>query len=167
MEEWAAHKLLELGYDPEKSEEAKHENLIAISRGYLGGLVFFEGEIIARDKCRTIVRDDGGKVTITGSRTQSSHSLYADILEKTLEKDTVVDPRSGYFSSLYISPLNKRFKEEGVCLDFICPQDRIYVDGVRNNTFILVVEDIRKKSIASFEFWTKGEMLYVPKQVNP
>ncbi len=164
MDERVQQKLLEMGYVPENSEEAKHENLIAISSGYLGGLILFEGEIIARDKCRTIVRDDEGKVTITGSRTQNSNSLYADLLGKTLEKDTVVDPRSGYFSSLYISPLNKKFKEEGVCLDFICPQDRIYVDGIRKNKFTLVIEDIRQKSIASFEFLTRGEMLYVPKR---
>ncbi len=164
MEDKLVSKLMELGYDTQKREKAAHNNLIAISRGYLGGLVLFEGEVVARDKCITIVRDDGGKITFTGSKTENPNSLYGGLLENTLEKDTVVDPRSGYFSSLYIGPLNKRFKEEGVCLDFICPQDNIYVDGVRKDRFTLVFEDVRKKRIASFEFWVKGEMLYVPKR---
>ena len=159
MEDKLVHKLVELGYEPQKREKAVHANLIAISRGYLGGLVFFEGEVTALDKCRTNLRDD--EIIVTGSRTENSNSLYGDIFKNTLEKDTVVDPRSGYFSSLYIRSLHR--KEECICLDFICPQDTISFHGVQNR-FTLVFEDIRKKRIASFGFWAKWEMLYVPKR---
>ena len=162
MDEKVQQKLLELGYDHERREKATYPNLISISRGYLGGLILFEGRVIARDRCRSMVDDKN--VAITGFRTQDSNSLYEDILEKKLDENTVVDPRSGYFSTLYISPLERKFEGEGICLDYICPSDRIYVANYRKNTFILVIEDLRKNRLASFEFCTNGAMLYVPKR---
>ena len=167
MEERIRQKLLELGYDAERREEANDKNLIAISRGFLEGLVLFEGDIIYRDgKIRVVLRDEENAITISGSRTENSNSLYGDFFQRTLGKDTVIDPRSGYFSSLYVTPLYRRFREEGVCLDFIIPSDRIYVDGIRNGLFTLVFEDVRKNCFATFEFQKKGEMLYIPKQSN-
>ena len=165
MDQNVQQKLFGLGYDSTKSEEASYGNLIALSRGFLGGLVFFEGAVLFRDKGRVLIHDEEG-VIITGSRTQNSHSLYGDILQRTLEKDTVIDPQSGHFSSLYVSPLNKRFKEEGVCLDFITPHDRIYVSGIRKDLFTLIFEDIRKICLATFEFHKHKEMLYIPKRSN-
>ena len=162
MDEKVQQKLLELGYDHERTEKATYPNLISISRGFLGGLILLEGRVIARDRCRSMVDDKN--IAITGFRTQNSNSLYEDILEKNFDKNTVVDSRSGYFSTLYISPLEKKFEGEGVCLDYICPSDRIYVTNDRKNTFTLVIEDLRKNRLATFEFWQKGEILYVPKR---
>ncbi len=164
MEEKVAQKLLELGYDSARSEEANFGNLVAISRGYMGGLVLFDGDVVYRDRVRVVIRDGEGRITINGSRTENSNSLYGDFLQRTLDKNTVIDPKSGYFSSLYVTPLNKVFKEEGICLDFITPHDIIYVDGIRKDLFTLVFEDLRRNRFATFEFQKKGEMLYVPKK---
>ncbi len=66
-----------------------------------------------------------------------------------------------------ISPLEKRFHEEGIRLHGLHASDNRYIDPIRTSqhlgTFCLVVEDVRKNNIATLEFWTKGEMLYVPK----
>ncbi|MDP3698209.1 MAG: hypothetical protein Q8R47_01340 [Nanoarchaeota archaeon] len=161
MEDWVAKKLLELGYDQERKENATYGNLISISRGYLGGLILLEGIVVARDRLSVPICDKN--IAVSGFRTQNSNSLYGDLFEKKSD-DVVIDLQLGYFSTLSISPLEKRFDGEGVCLDYISPSDRIYVGKVRKNTFTLVFEDIRKNRVASFEFWTKGEMLYVPRK---
>ena len=165
MDENVQRKLLELGYDPERTENAAYGNLIAISRGYLSGVILLEGIVVARDRISVPICDKN--IAVSGSRTQNSNSLYGDLFEKKSDEEVVIDPRSGYFSTLSISPLEKRFSGEGVHLDYISPSDRIYVTDARKNTFTLVIEDIRKNRIASFEFWIKGEMLYVPKRSNP
>jgi len=161
MDETVQKKLLGLGYDSERTENATYGNLIAISRGYLDGLILLEGIVIARDRLSVQIRDKN--IAVSGFRTQNPNSLYGDLFEKKSDEEVVIDHRSGYFSTLSISPLEKRFAGEGARLDYISSSDRIYVSDVRKNTFTLVVEDLRKNRVASFEFWTKEGMLYVPK----
>ncbi len=164
MDENVQRKLLELGYDPERTENATRANLIAISRGYLEGLILFDGRVIARDRLVVPVADNN--LTITGFKTQNSNSLYGDLFESKSSDVRVIDPRLGYFSTLYVNPLEKRFPGDGVHLDYISPSDRVFVADDRKNTFTLIIEDLRKNRLASFEFWTKGEMLYVPKKAK-
>ena len=148
MDEHVQRKLLEFGYDPEHTENATYGNLIAISQGCLRGLILLDGMVIVRDRLSVPVSDKN--LTITGFRTQNSNSLYGDLFERECDGDLSIDLRSGYFSTLYVSPLEKRFAGEGVCLDYISPSDRIYVSKVRKNTFTLVIEDLRKNRLSNF-----------------
>src|SRR3989344_3330650 len=144
MEEWVPRKLLELGYDPERSVSGKPTDVYNISSGHLEGLFLFGGRVVATNNIKTVLED--GCLTVSN----------------VCNRNVV---------SLYINHLEKRFDDEGISLKDIRPHDRKYIDPARTSqdlgTFCLVVEDARKNNIATFEFWTKGEMLYVPKRVNP
>ena len=146
MEEWVAHKLLELGYDPGRSQLGSYTDICVISQGHLNGAVLFSGKVVAMSNRKLTFRDN----------------RYLTVSSTRDEKNLV---------SMDISPLEKRLEEDSICLKDMHPSDRRYIDPTRTSqvlgTFCLVVEDARKNNIATFEFWTKGEMLYVPKRVNP
>ena len=148
MEERVAHKLLELGYDPERSEVSSYgdfyNTVYVISQGHLNGAVLFSGRVVARSNIIAFLEN-----------------MYLTVSSTRDEKNLV---------SMDISLLEKSFQEEGICLKDIHPSDKRYFDAAQTSqhlgTFCLLVEDVRKNAIASLEFWTKGEMLYVPKRVN-
>jgi len=137
MEEWVAAKLLELGYDPQSGRAGGHQDVWGISNGAPAAFLF-GGRVITRtSNITTVLQDDNLLV---------SNARYGDLV------------------SLYISPLAKRFYDEGINMKEIPANDKRYLQDVVLNKFCLVVDDARKNNVATFEFWTKGEMLYVPKR---
>lgn len=132
-------KKLSLDYDVANQQLASYVHVCKISEGSLDGAVLFSGSVIARDNI--------------------IHPLQGDYL-------LVSNARHDNLVSLYMSPLEQRFKDEGMCLKDIQPTDRRYVINIFKGTFMLVVEDARKNRVATFEFWYKGDMLYVPKRQN-
>ena len=137
MDKQVQQKLLEMGYDAEKIQPGSHTDVHTISEGHLEGLVLFSGRVVARDNI--------------------FHALQENYL-------LVNNVRSENLVSLYISPLEKRFENDGLCFKDIQPTDRRYIEVVSSNSFNLVIEDVRKRNLAVFEFFVKGEMLYVPKR---
>lgn len=144
MDELVHQKLLEQGYNPEKADKVLPGHLVAISQGYLGGLIVFSGRVtlsVGNSRVATVLEDD--KMTL---RYSVSNNL----------------------KSLYVRPLEYRIKAEYIRMEEIQPTDRIYITGVigsqHRDTFSLVIEDARRNNIAALTFWKEGEMLYVPKR---
>lgn len=142
MEETVQKKLLELGYDPERSEAGSYTDVFAISQGYLKGVALFSGRVVSN--IVTTILDD-------------NYLMASSVRDENLV-------------SMYIGPLEKIFQEEDICLKDMHPSDKRYIDLARTSqelgTFCLVVEDVRKNNIATFEFWIRGKMLYVPKRAD-
>lgn len=140
MEERVVKKLLELGYDPEKKVNGTSADVYNICKGHLQGLMLFNGRIIA-DSGFTVVLED--------------EHLY--ITNQKVDKENY----------LFISPLEKRIDVEYISMGGIQLNDHIHVNEKVISTidsFSLIVEDVRRRPVATFEFWKKGEMLYVPKR---
>ena len=137
MDKYVQQKLLEMGYDAEKKQPGSCTDVHTISEGHLEGLVLFSGRVVAKDNIFHALQDN--------------YLLINNVC-------------SGNLVSLYISPLEKRFENDGICFKDIQPTDRRYIDAVSSNSFNLVIEDVRKRNLAVFEFFVKGEMLYVPKR---
>ncbi len=137
MDELIQQKLLGMGYDAEKRQPGSSTDVHTISEGHLEGLVLFSGRVVARDNIFHAFQDN--YLLVNNVRTENRVSLY-------------------------ISPLEKRFENDGLCFKDIQPTDRRYIEVVSSNSFNLVIEDVRKRNLAIFEFFAKGEMLYVPKK---
>ncbi len=137
MDKHIQQKLLEMGYDAEKVQPGSYTDICTISEGHLEGLVLFSGRVVARDNIFHALQDN--YLLVNNVRTESRVSLY-------------------------ISPLEKRFENDGLYFKDIQPTDRRYIEVVSSNSFNLVIEDVRKRNLAVFEFFVKGEMLYVPKR---
>jgi hypothetical protein len=143
--------LLAKDYDPEKKRDGSYEDIYGICKGYFAGVVLFPGTVITRNTIT--VAFENRQVLVSNVRQGNVVSLYLEPIKQRLtneEKEKIKGLRD--------------LLDKGINLPNIQPTDNPYVDGVRNNTFCLVVEDARKNNIATFEFHKHGEMLYVPKR---
>lgn len=139
MEEKVKQKLMELRYDPRQSEVATPTDIYTIFRKHLGGLILFSGKAVARSGHITVLEDENICVATSGT---------------------------GSNRSLYINPLEKRIKEEYISIYDIQLQDNITINEQKISNLdaiILAITDIRQMPIVTFEFYKKGEMLYIPR----
>ena len=143
MKSRVVKRLVDFGYDPERSVKGTPTDVYNIARGHLNGLVLFGGRVIAKAGFMTVLEND--HLFVTNSKVDKEYSLY-------------------------ISPLWKRIKEEYIRMYEVQTNDNISIEEkVIGNIdgFSLIVEDARQRPVATFEFYKKkNEMLYVPKRSN-
>ena len=137
-----AEKLGTLGYDYEQKVKGTPIDVANICRGHLKGLILLNGRVEAHSGFSTVLED--------------AH-LYAAY------------SKVGDQGALYISPLQKRIKEEYIRVGGIQISDYIEVlpERVVSNldSFSLVIKDAREHLVARIEFFKREhEMLYVPKK---
>lgn len=146
-----AKKILSVEYDFERKREGSHEDVHGICKGYFAGVVLFSGTVIARDNIT--VSFENTPMLVSNTRQGSIVSLYISPIKKQVEElegkvkeiKDILEDRVVYFKDIQLT-------------------DNPYIDKVRNNAFSLVIEDVRKHTLATFEFLKEGEMLYVPKK---
>ena len=134
-------KLDGLGYDSERSVKGTTADVYNIACGHLDGLVLFSGRVVAKAGFTTVLEND---------------HLYVANYNADKER------------SLYISPLWKRIKVEYIRMGGVQTNDNIRIEKKvigHIDSFSLIIEDARRRPVATFEFYKKdSEMLYVPKK---
>lgn len=144
-------KLLSVEYDFGRKREGSPEDVLGMCRGYFVGVFFFSGTVIVRNDINVFLGGEGNHVLVSNRRNINVTSLHINPIKKIEELEGKA------------KDLKDILEDRAVYLD-IQPTDNLYIDGIKNNAFCLVIEDARKRKLAAFEFLKEGEMLYVPKK---